>query len=521
MVLTMSDLAPSPDVLGWLIEHHGPARRTAGTAVEVFARSHDGGEPPGARYREPVPLATPGPGEQYAFEVNLDDCTGCKSCVSACHTMNGLDEGETWRKVGMLHGGSSCGTGGGSWQQTVTGACHHCVDPACLAGCPVLAYDKDPITGIVHHLDDQCIGCRYCTLTCPYDVPQWNPLRGIVRKCDMCRERLGAGDAPACVEACPNGAIRITVVAQDAVVADNETGHFLPGAPDPSITQPTTSYVSARPAPRNALPADYYAVRAEHAHPPLTAMLVLTQLSVGTFILAQLVHAAGGAAIAVAVGLIALGASLLHLGRPLYAFRAVLGLRRSWLSREIVAFGAFANLAGLEAVHAHPVIGASAAIAGVGGVVCSMMVYAATRRESWSAALVGAKFTLTTALLGVATARAIAIAGDQAVPWLGEALLWTLGAKLALELMLLLRARDRHHGALQRSARLQLGPLRPIVIARLGFGAAALAITAVDVAHPPLAAAIAALACALFGELCERHLFFVAVGSPRMPGGVP
>src|SRR5205085_1297828 len=122
---------------------------------------------------------------------------------------------------------------------------------------------------------------------------------------------LGAGDAPACVEACPSGAIRITVVAHDAVVADNETGNFLPGAPDPSITQPTTSYVSARPAPRNALPADYYAVRAEHAHPPLTAMLVLTQLSVGTFLLAQLMKIGGGAAIAVAVGLIALGASLL------------------------------------------------------------------------------------------------------------------------------------------------------------------------------------------------------------------
>ena len=42
----------------------------------------------------------------------------------------------------------------------------------CLNGCPVLAYEKDPVTGIVRHLDDQCIGCQYCMLKCPYDVPQ-------------------------------------------------------------------------------------------------------------------------------------------------------------------------------------------------------------------------------------------------------------------------------------------------------------------------------------------------------------
>ena len=72
------------------------------------------------------------------------------------------------------------------YQQTVTTACHHCVEPACLEGCPVLAYEKDAETGIVRHLDDQCIGCQYCVLKCPYDVPKYSAKRGIVRKCDMC-----------------------------------------------------------------------------------------------------------------------------------------------------------------------------------------------------------------------------------------------------------------------------------------------------------------------------------------------
>src|SRR5262249_25948155 len=125
------------------------------TAVERFASWHYEHSDVGERnsHRALIPLTAPKPGEQYAFEVNLDRCSGCKSCVTACHALNGLDEGETWRSIGLLHGGKR-----NSFQQTITTACHHCVDPACLNGCPVLAYDKSPLTGIVRHLDDQCIG---------------------------------------------------------------------------------------------------------------------------------------------------------------------------------------------------------------------------------------------------------------------------------------------------------------------------------------------------------------------------
>src|SRR3954470_19560394 len=176
------------------------------TAVERFARHHHGA--PGSTYRDPRPLGRPGPGQQYAFEVALDACTGCKACVAACHSLNGLDEGELWRSVTTVTGTVA----GGPFQQTVTSACHHCVDPACMNGCPVDAYEKDPITGIVSHLDDQCIGCSYCTLTCPYEVPAYDHRRGIVRKCDMCAGRLAEGEAPACVQGCPNAAISIAVV---------------------------------------------------------------------------------------------------------------------------------------------------------------------------------------------------------------------------------------------------------------------------------------------------------------------
>src|SRR5689334_17405908 len=196
------------------------------SAVEKFAQRHAGrnGTTHARLYRDLLPDLAPQAGQQYAFEVNLDQCSGCKACVAACHSLNGLDENETWRNVGFLHGVELAQP----FQQTVTTACHHCVDPGCLNGCPVLAYEKDPVTGIVRHLDDQCIGCQYCVMKCPYDVPKYSPAKGIVRKCDMCHDRLAVGEAPACVQACPNGAIRIALVSREQIREESEANLFLP-----------------------------------------------------------------------------------------------------------------------------------------------------------------------------------------------------------------------------------------------------------------------------------------------------
>ena len=491
--------------------------------VHRFARAHDAGEV-AARWRDRLPLSAPGPGEQYAFEVDLDACTGCKACVTACHNLNGLADGETWRTVGQLHGGSAAAP----FVQTVTAACHHCLDPACLAGCPVDAYEKDPRTGIVRHLDDQCIGCRYCTLTCPYEVPQFDVVRGIVRKCDLCHQRLAVGEAPACVQACPSGAITITAVHREAVIADNEAGGFLPGAPDPALTQPTTIYRSARPTPRNALPADYYQVRPAHGHRSLVAMLVGTQLAVGTLAIAAIAGDDTAAARWTALGaaVLALLASLFHLGRPHLAHRAIRGIGHSWLSREIVGFGGFAGLAGLAALGL-PVAGAAAAV-GVAAVGASVMVYAATRRALWRADLVAARFLGTTIWLGAA---ATLVLGGAAATALAATIVATAAARLGLDLALLARVRDRRHGPFRRSAALQLGPLARVTAARLGLGVVgglALPLVYLAIAGGPdvgdglragLAAAI--LVASLASELLERHLFFVAAAAPRMPGGLP
>ncbi|MGC4063771.1 MAG: dimethyl sulfoxide reductase anchor subunit [Polyangiaceae bacterium] len=321
------------------------------TAVERFAERHESDDSPvqAKYYRSLLPTRLPNPGEQYAFQVDLDRCTGCKACVTACHSLNGLDDGEAWRTVGLVHSEDT----EAPRAQTITTSCHHCADPGCLKGCPVGAYEKDPSTGIVKHLDDQCFGCKYCTLMCPYDAPKYNQALGIVRKCDMCSQRMGVGEAPACVQACPNEAIRIEVVSTNNARALSERGEFLPGAPSPRATGPTTKYTTNKGIPTDWRAADRDVVRVDHAHVPLVIMLVLTQLGLGSLIWSALLsplssesQVAQFASGATAFGWLALGliASVLHLGRPWLAYRAIMNLRHSWLSREALTLGIFAEI---------------------------------------------------------------------------------------------------------------------------------------------------------------------------------
>lgn len=540
------------------------------TAVERFSQRHADEKDPllGPSYKALMPASPPGPGQQYAFEVDLDVCTGCKACVAACHNLNGLDSGETWRSVGLLHGG----TAQAPVQKTVTTACHHCLEPACMKGCPVDAYEKDPVTGIVRHLDDQCIGCQYCTLTCPYEVPQYNEKKGIVRKCDMCTDRLKVGEAPACVQGCPNDAIAIKVVDVARALEDAQADQFLPTAPSPTLTLPTTIYKTKEALPRNLVPADYHAVRPGHEHRPLVVMLVLTQLAVGAMTVDALASRVLWAPwlhfseplrawLALGIAHLALGAATLHLGRPQYAFRAVLGVKRSWMSREIAAFGAFAAAATGYAVSVlphtlvakldgiappiaqglrlltpfAPWLHAAAAATGLFAVFCSVMLYHVTGRELWHVGRASMRFFGTTAVLGVAALWLSAIGGVSAgdapaavVKQVCGVLAMVTLAKLAFELSVLFHLNDRRQTELRRTATLLSTTLVPTLRARVLFalfgGAVfpALSAGAVNAGNFTSAFVLAGvgMVALIAGELLERLTFFSACSAPRMPGGV-
>ena len=519
------------------------------TPVERFAQKHDSADfPAQARYyRDLIPSSKPGRGQQYAFAVDLDVCTGCKACVSACHSLNGLEAHETWRDVGLITGTAEAGK---PYLQTVTTACHHCLEPACLEGCPVLAYDKNPETGIVRHLDDQCIGCQYCTMKCPYDVPKYSKRLGIVRKCDMCTDRLAVGEAPACVQACPHEAIAIRLVDIAEVSAASQPGsHIVPGAFDSNYTKPATQYFSKKRIPANSEAADAHALRLEHAHWPLITMLLLSQMAAGIFLTLAAMRAAGGesfsacAAPLATVGFLGLNAglaaSVFHLGRPLGAWRFFLGLRTSWMSREILAFGLFAGAAFVAMALCWVLPASLLELGGVTGaaamgplaVFTSVMIYADTRRAFWALPLTATRFYGATVVLGV-TAAATVMAWMElfGAAHLAFAFRVSMIVSIAVRTLLFgwelwrawhgLRDTSNPCHRSEQTIRVLLPWLTPARLA-LFFLATFFSIVAIAASGAVSAIVMSlALVATFAAQLLERFSFFTAVTAPRMPGGV-
>jgi len=265
-----------------------------------------------------IPVGAPAPGEQYRFHFDMTKCIGCKCCVVACNEQNGNPAAINWRRVGEIEGGHYPHTR----RHYLSMGCNHCIEPSCLIGCPVEAYTKSPVTGVVEHNADTCIGCQYCVWNCSYGVPQYNPARGVVGKCDLCHNRLSDGMAPACAEACPERAISIEIVDIDEWRADHLSANA-PGLPSAGDSISTTRIT----LPANLSPdtgrVDTQQTRPEPPHFPLVFMLALTQLAAGAFATLWLLDLLGhggrlwiSAIASLGLAGVSLGASILHLGRP-------------------------------------------------------------------------------------------------------------------------------------------------------------------------------------------------------------
>jgi formate dehydrogenase iron-sulfur subunit len=133
-------------------------------------------------------------------------CIGCRLCEAACAERWGLPydddvAGEEKLSAGKL---TTIQTRDGHFSRRL---CMHCADPTCVSACPVGALQKTSLGPVVYE-ESRCIGCRYCMLACPFQVPvyEWNQRLPRVKKCDMCYERQSAGLPTACTEACPTGA---------------------------------------------------------------------------------------------------------------------------------------------------------------------------------------------------------------------------------------------------------------------------------------------------------------------------
>ncbi|HEV8295897.1 MAG TPA: DmsC/YnfH family molybdoenzyme membrane anchor subunit [Acidimicrobiales bacterium] len=472
------------------------------TAVAITRKRDAQREPHGVTDAGPALLPLDA-GQQYRFTFNMSACIGCHACEVACAEQNNLPVEVSWRRVGDIEGGAYPHTK----RFHLSMACNHCLEPACLEGCPTLAYVKLP-NGVVEHHADDCIGCQYCTWNCPYSVPVFQPDRKIVTKCDMCLPRLEAGQTPACVGACPTRAIGVEAVDVEAWRLDHGAADG-PHLPPSDITLSTTRLILPADLPAATFAASDYTLQPEHPHWPLVWVTLLTQLAMGIMagVVAQGADRPGSLAAFVAAS-VALPASLFHLGRPLVAYKALRGLRRSWLSREVLAFSVFAAAAGAAAVAPSSATAIVALAVGLIGVYSSGRLYVVPGRPAWNSPLTIVQFLssavalgpLTVGLVedGAGTLRALAVVGSAT----------SLAAYLANLVRLATSDRFEWRGTWVLTS----GHLRAWFALRVVVGVAAVACSALA----PLGVAFAA---AVLAEAVGRWLFYVSVVPLNMPGG--
>ena len=143
-------------------------------------------------------------------------CIGCRTCEVACAEAHGLPVPDV-QNDGALE--AERRTSDTQWTVVnryetdegdvfVKKQCMHCWQPGCTAACLTNAMYKTH-SGPVIWRSDKCMGCRYCMISCPFEIPKfeydsWNPK---IHKCNMCWERLQEGQKPACVDACPTDAL--------------------------------------------------------------------------------------------------------------------------------------------------------------------------------------------------------------------------------------------------------------------------------------------------------------------------
>ena len=270
---------------------------------------------------------------QHGFVLDLDRCTGCGACVVACTNENSPTEGIAWRAIATYNRQRFSDVPVFHYSL----ACNHCLEPACMEGCPAAAYTKDPATGAVLIDQDRCIGCRYCSWVCPYDAPRFDAVGGVMEKCTFCQSRLADELEPVCVVACPVDALAFeTVESPPAVVRDGfpETGL------EPALRivgtrrhSPPEMTSAPRPGRMKEKPRSlgWEAFRDEWSLWGFSSIM--------TFLVAWFAAAtASGGRVSIlafaAAGAVALVVSALHLGRPTRAWRGILNWRRSWISRE-------------------------------------------------------------------------------------------------------------------------------------------------------------------------------------------
>lgn len=147
--------------------------------------------------------------------VDTTVCIGCRKCEWACKGAHDFDQGEfeLYQNDDTLDKLRRPGNNDltivnkykDEGERTVKLQCMHCDYPACVSACIVGAITKNE-NGAVVWDTDKCIGCRYCMVACPFQIPSFEYHKALdpkIVKCDFCIDRTNENKLPACVDICP------------------------------------------------------------------------------------------------------------------------------------------------------------------------------------------------------------------------------------------------------------------------------------------------------------------------------
>lgn len=152
--------------------------------------------------------------------VDITRCVNCESCVVACRLYNGLEEGKNGAKETQAEKDKLVSNrwtvvqkvkvekNGNAVRRYVKQQCLHCLEPACASAFFSKALQKTPEGPVVYN-EKLCVGCRYCFIACPFEIPtyEWDKSFPRVQKCQMCLARVADNQMPACASVCPTSAI--------------------------------------------------------------------------------------------------------------------------------------------------------------------------------------------------------------------------------------------------------------------------------------------------------------------------